>query len=339
MDLCREAESWYGLYHKDYDLATPESMAHPAKCSWDLAFKINEHLEELGLLKLGDTVLDFMAGTSRIPIAACAKGYKAIAVELEEKFIKFSEANRDYASKKLGREIELKVIQGDARRLSELLQGHNLIGQISPPYGDMCHPTNYLGKEKRESCQEYSDNPGNIGNLPDRGYIGEVSPPYEDALTSSSQHGNSGIAAREPKLGNLGRYGVVSKGQIGQEQGQTYLEAMRQVYAEALKVCSVLVVITKNPTRKGKLRRLDLDTLALLQEVGWKVICQHRAILFTEQEQATLFGKTQKKVKGRMSFFKRLSWQKGSPVAQWEDVVFCVRDGEGACPTDKLPRQ
>lgn len=359
---CGSPLEWYGLYSKDYDLCTPESMSHPAKASWDLAFKINEHLEELGLLKPADTVIDIMAGTSRIPIAACAKGYRAIAVELEEKFCAMSEANREYASKKLGREIDLKIIQGDARRLSELLRERGLIGEVSPPYGDqvmrgdspdrkyeiVSEMVKKGGKVSKRSLswlkgypkgqqkphyqqtgqgQYNPDNPANIGNLSDRPLKAITSPPYEDVAGRQS-HGGSGYHGKDIPSKTMPRYGE-AEGQIGQEQQENYLSAMRRVYAEALKVCSVLVVIIKNPTRQGKLRRLDSDTLSLLQETGWTLVCRHRAMLFTELEQASLFGGTKKKLKGRVSVFKLLSYRKGSPIAQWEDVFFCVRDGEG----------
>ena len=52
---------------------------------------------------------------------------------------------------------------------------------------------------------------------------------------------------------------------------------------------------------------------------------RHRALLFEELEQADLFGEAKKQVKGRLSFFKRLSWQKGQPVASWEDVIIGAR--------------
>jgi len=42
-------------------------------------------------------------------------------------------------------------------------------------------------------------------------------------------------------------------------------------------------------------------------------------------EQQTLDGKTIRKPKGRLSFFKRMFWQKGEPVAEWEDVILAVR--------------
>jgi len=52
----------------------------------------------------------------------------------------------------------------------------------SPPFGGKVqHKTNYLGKQKRESGFEYSDNPENIGNMP-HGQIDKVitSPPYSE---------------------------------------------------------------------------------------------------------------------------------------------------------------
>ena len=161
-----------------------------------------------------------------------------------------------------------------------------------------------------------------------------TSPPYEDSkvrnVTEAVGKGfaEKGRAAHD----NVAGYGG-SEGQIGrkgeQDSQESYLSAMAQIYQETFRVASVLVVIVKNPTRAGKLRRLDLDTIRIMQEAGWKIHCQHRAQLFTEEETHDLFGETKKKVKGRMSFFKRLSWEKGSPVAAWEDIIICTRPEPG----------
>jgi len=83
----------------------------------------------------------------------------------------------------------------------------------------------------------------------------------------------------------------------------------------------LLILITKNPTKIGKLRRLDIDTIQLLQSVGYEIIDYHRAILFEEIKQKTLFGEIKKHPKGRLSFFKRLSYEKGNKVARWEDII------------------
>jgi len=127
----------------------------------------------------------------------------------------------------------------------------------------------------------------------------------------------------------------------------TYQGAMLACYRElhrCLKPGGVACVVTKNPTRGGKLRRLDLDTATLLLMAGfrlWCPVCErwddsihwhpdpelepvigYRAVLAQQMEQATLFGKIERSLKGRASFFKRLSWQKGSAIALWEDVIF-----------------
>ena len=131
-------------------------------------------------------------------------------------------------------------------------------------------------------------------------------------------------------------YGLTD-GQIGQETQQSYLQAMRQVYAEVGKVSDVIAIVTKNPTRAGQLRRLDLDSIRLLEETGWHILCVHQAQLFTETETTNLFGETQKKIKGRMSFFKRLSYQKGNAVADHEDVIIAVRNGGSDIVTVSSP--
>ena len=175
---CGSSLAWHGCYQVEADLCTPESYAHPAKGGWGLAFRIVEHLEELGLLRPGDTVLDSMAGTGRFLLAAAAKGYKTVAVELEPKFVSFLEANKTYAEKKLGHPIDMAIIQGDSRHLSELLRERGLVQVVSPPYEDSLQKgrsrndklvfgnARYNRKDKvTESYINYGQAPGQIGNM------------------------------------------------------------------------------------------------------------------------------------------------------------------------------
>ncbi len=351
---CGHDLQWWGLYRKDYDLCIPESYAHPAKASWDLAFKILDHLKELGLLSPGSCVLDCMAGTGRFCIAACAQGYRAIGVELEPKFVAFCEQNKKYASRKLGKVLDWTILQGDSRHLSELLQERGLVTIVSPPYSDTglaggdlearlrrLEQAGYkeIVRQYREGnpkarnfvLKGYGQSEGQIASLPDKPLKCVMSPPYED---SDTKKGEDWWRAHLVKRGrNPDGYGArqiydersKAEGQIGQERNESYLEAMRQVYSEIARVADILVVVVKCPTRAGKLRRLDLDTIALLESTGWTIRCVHHAMLFEEFETPTLFGETKKKVKGRLSFFKRLSWQKGSPIANHEDVIFATR--------------
>lgn len=211
-----------------------------------------------------------------------------------------------------------------------------LVGVVSPPYSNRLADNDerkYMDSEGRFKRPEtaYGGDSQNIGNLKD-GVVGVTSPPYE------AQSGGIGKASRvhTPDMALVSRHlggargGMgKSEGNLGNENGQTYLSAMLQVYGEAFKSgISPLVVITKNPTRKGKLRRLDLDTLKLLEQVGYKIIDYHRAVLFKvkEENQATLDGEklSKQQIKGRVSFFKRLSLAKGNVAAQWEDILIAV---------------
>ena len=107
---------------------------------------------------------------------------------------------------------------------------------------------------------------------------------------------------------------------------KTYTTEMLKVYNEAYKSgISPLVCVVKCPTRNGVLRRLDLLTAELLEFVGYEIIDYHRAILFEERQQLTFDGEIKNTPKGRLSFFKRLSYQKGNSVAKWEDIIIATR--------------
>lgn len=331
--FCAERE-WTGLYSQSHDLWVSEAMSHPAKGSPALFFKIIEHLEELGLLKPDSVILDFMAGIGTTCIAAGMKGFRSISVELESKFCDLQCQNKAYVERKTHRKLDWTILQGDARELSKILSEHELIGITSPPYTDIGHKAGDRASEEykdrldmQRRYTESMESEGNISNLPDK-VIGVVSPPYEDSKVRNVEEaiGKGWKEKGRTAHDNIAGYGQ-GEGQIGRtgEQenvGETYLSAMAQVYSECAKVCSVLVVVVKDPTRNGKLRLLGRDTCRILRRSGWHIFDYHRAVLFTEHSQTDLFGETKKKVKGRLSFFKRLSWQKGSPVAAYEHVIF-----------------
>lgn len=194
----------------------------------------------------------------------------------------------------------------------------------------------------------HGSDPGNIGNLPDRPIVGITSPPYVTSLQGVPNFDKlfdaspEKIALRTTKKDSRNfhrKEGHLSpseenliyslnKNNIGNlndadQPGESYLTAMFKVYQQAF-LCGIspLVVVTKNPTRNGKLRRLDLDTVYLLQACGYEIFDYHRAILFETHTQNTLDGDSKDVHKGRISFFKRLSLEKGNTVAQFEDVIF-----------------
>lgn len=83
----------------------------------------------------------------------------------------------------------------------------------SPPFGGQVqHKTNYLGRQKRESGFEYSDDPNNLGNLP-HGQVDKIisSPPFaEQPPSSRTEHGilnhpeNCGCNFCKKNKGNMG---------------------------------------------------------------------------------------------------------------------------------------
>lgn len=327
---CGKDLTWHNCYSGTYDLIHPDSYSHPAKMSPALCFRIFSHLKELGLLKDTDTILDPMGGTGLTAICAGAQGLSAITVELEEKFVNFQKQNKEYASAKLFKPLDWTILQGDARRLSELV-GNGNKAIMSPPYDNrMPSTSSNIENIRRPHHREdyYGKTTGQIGNLKSI-----TSPPYEDMekrdrSTDSSYREDREITHAGGSVKLMKGYQAAADN-IGQQDSQSYLEAMAAVYSEIAKVSNVLVVVVKNPTRNKKLRRFDLDTISIMKEAGWDIHCQHRALLFEELEQADIFNGSQKKVKGRMSFFKRLSWQNGSPVASWEDIIIAVC---GDCP-------
>lgn len=413
---CGEDLYWRGCYNTYPNwrrFVTAESFAHPAKMSPILCDRIFKHLKKMGLLHEDSVVCDFMAGMGTTNIVASLQGYDTIAVELEPHFVNMIEGNRNRYQRLTGKPDGWKIIQGDARELSTLLRERGYVGVVSPPFadtiGNYTHERGDLQKYydrqkrynekisgtmgiKRPEPLQYSINPNNIGNLPDKPVVGIISPPYSNSLdekknTTSNLRREERLrtAGHLPKdfMGGLARncqledgmryscnpknignlsdktiVGVISppytdmmgikhtdcpssaklykdkhwntkystnRENIGAVGGETYLEAMLKVYKEAyLAGISPLVIVTKNPTRDFKLRRLDIDMAKLLLMVGYEIIDYHRAVLFEEKQQLTLIGDIMKVPKGRLGFFKRLSYNKGNVTAKWEDVIIAV---------------
>ena len=213
-----------------------------------------------------------------------------------------------------------------------------MVGVVSPSYQDS-EITNWKSdvkgsdiKKRKELREEkewdnYSQNPENIGNLKDTAFVGITSPPYDNRLSDGGkdqekweQWHKLAIEKRETAT----KYNSNLEN-IGNQNNQNYLSEMLKVYKSASEICPIICTVTKNPTRAGKLRRLDLDTAKLLELAGYTIVDYHRAILFKTFEQSTLTGETKKEHKGRLSFFKRLSLQKGNQASQWEDIIIGIR--------------
>jgi len=297
---CDSDLKWYGMYGNDTKYkayVSPETNKHPAKMSLKLADTIVKHLERLKLIKQGDRIIDFMAGTARTGIVAELNGYPFIGIELESHFTDLIDLNRQTLKNAIHRDPSWTIIQGDAQKLSELLN------QLKDGYGKKISEHSGLLDERIAS----------------QGYSAIVSPPYGLGIGLGHAGKPDGVREQQPWL-----YGS-SNAQIGNQTDETYLSAMFKVYSEAFKVgISPMVTVTKNPTKNRQLRRLDIDTALLLEQAGYEIVDYHQAMLFKTQTQITLSGEVKPIIKGQLSFFKRISVQKGNVAADHEDILIAV---------------
>lgn len=227
-----------------------------------------------------------------------------------------------------------------------------MTGVTSPPYSDMqvfdTQLAARLAKEhgrewgrhanEKEVWGKYSTNKANIGNLK----AGITSPPYINAIASKPAKGARESLARagynpDKYMGGQGRQLTQKHGglrysaspeNLGNEKPEDYSAAMLKVYHEAfIAGISPLVTVTKNPTKNGKLVRLDLLTADLLTRAGYEVFDYHQAMFATveEESEAMLDGTTSdyNEIYGTMGFFKILQVKKKQgDVAGYEDVIF-----------------
>lgn len=142
----------------------------------------------------------------------------------------------------------------------------------------------------------YSKNPDNLGNL-EYGNIDAVitSPPYEDSkpfqdiefmknivheqnIKSKKGETKGHTRSDEAEMRYLVKIedgGYEEPENIGNLKGETYLEAMLQVYHECFNVLNLkgkMVLVIKNFIRNKQVVRLDLDTIKLCESVGFNLI-------------------------------------------------------------------
>lgn len=395
---------WTGCYRESHrELVVPEAFAHPAKMSVSLCRRIFAFMEESGMLKPGDVVLDPFGGIGTTGLIGGICGYPVVMVELEEKFVNLAQANIDKNWKvleKVGVNLPRpQVVQGDSRTLSNLFCQLDA-AVMSPPFGDPhtgggIMKDGYVNAQKRKgtfdlvgqrhySMDKHSDS--NIASLPEgnisavvtspphedvmsrdrrvrlderrdgihqsygeaQGQIGSLkggtidgvvtSPPYEGTrIEGNGDEGSSGLKNEDgsfvrgaegwEKRKALGsRYGTEA-GNIGRAVGETYWEAMRDVYGECYKVLKPggwMAVVVKDFVRKKERVPLCDNTCRLLEFLGFRIGYRAKAWLVEDQGVSDVFHGATKK-KERKSFFRRLAEKKGSPRIDFEEVIFAQR--------------
>jgi tRNA G10 N-methylase Trm11 len=205
-------------------------------------------MEEKKMLSKGDVVVDPFGGIGTTLLIGATLGYKCIGNELEEKFVKLTEANIEKIRAMLlatNRTIPI-IIQGDSRKLSEIIQ-ENISGIItsspygatqsgdvnavitSPAYADIStgagglntKPATKNGQQSGRSAkassqdtdQKYGKTDGQIARLKDKGVDSIISsPPYADGIGHSQGKRAGDYGA------NTGYYSDGNKENIGNKK-------------------------------------------------------------------------------------------------------------------------
>jgi len=185
-ELVFEPTPGFGRWRKFFP---DDAVRHPAKANLNLIdFLIDKYT------KVGDLILDPMAGTGSTCVLSALKGRDAICIDIEPLFYQWMEKAREIVEKTpmLGRKGKMINILGDARKLSDLLKQIDII-ITSPPYAEtISHKSGGPVKKivnvgiSTITARTYSYNPDNIGNLP-LGVIDIIitSPPYAHEATAS----------------------------------------------------------------------------------------------------------------------------------------------------------
>lgn len=148
-----EPDEWAGCYDDNWKgVIVEDAFAHPAKFSRGLIRRIYEHARSEGWLPSGSIVVDPFGGVALGALDCMLAGCHWVGCELENKFALLGNANIGtwmarymYTVPGFG---TARIIQGDSRRLSEVLQQAGIVVS-SPPFCDSLGTVGSRPEEKR----------------------------------------------------------------------------------------------------------------------------------------------------------------------------------------------
>lgn len=130
-------DDWTGCYRDGWKgIITEASFAHPAKFSRGLIRRIYEHAADEGWLIADDVIIDPFGGIALGGFDAAMFGAHWIGCELEAKFVELAEENIAEWRHRYGHRQgygNARIVQGDSRKLSEILRATGLCVS-SPPF-------------------------------------------------------------------------------------------------------------------------------------------------------------------------------------------------------------
>ncbi|MEM2233165.1 MAG: DNA methyltransferase [Nitrososphaerota archaeon] len=220
-------------------LMHPEAPTHPARANVYLLERLVE-----GLTAGGETVLDPMAGTGSTGVVAAMMGRDAVVMDIEPRYHQFMQhAARRVEALGLSWTGEVHVVLGDARR------AHELLAEMGLPRPDTII----------------------------------TSPPYPGVKLAAGDPARRLErllrAGHDPKR-YLSRFRAAVRGDypmspdnIARLRGESYWDAMRQVYASARELVrpgGSIAVIVRARVRGGAIVDVpELTRLALI-DAGWR---------------------------------------------------------------------
>ena len=252
-----------------------ESIRHPAKANLHMIRWIITKYS-----KLGETILDPMAGTYSTCIMASLMGRNSIGIDIEDVFYKMGLDNANILKSTGKNKGEIIILQG-ARNISELCQ-NKLIDVIitSPPYAHESSEANgdtYTGHGKeipytRKDYKPWSTRKG--GNVAKRKLF-KIVPGLECEADRHDMRPERKDTpwewTKEVKI----KTGDINKEYEKIDRAESYLSAMLEIYNECyetLKSDGLMIIITKNFIRKKHIIELDLDTIKLCEIAGFTFI-------------------------------------------------------------------
>ena len=169
--------TWQGCYGDSWqDLIVPEAFAHPAKVARGLSHRIYRHLLSSGYVRPGMVVLDPFAGIGGFCLDAMTYGLGWLGIELEPRFVELGNQNLELWRQRYGFTTGT-IVQGDSRRLREVLAGAQVQAVVgSPPFLDQ-QPSHadaawHRGRAKigehnsMGRMLNYGTSPGQLGAMP-----------------------------------------------------------------------------------------------------------------------------------------------------------------------------
>lgn len=230
----------------------------------------------------------------------------------------------------------------------------------SPPYADVVKSGEGTGAttinkvdHKASSQTSYCHSPGQLASMPEGFDLIASSPPYEGILPGSEKAEVPGDTKARLKntwgKKRVSWYLDVSKRKrlrngtwpkqvyteqrinLGHNEGDTFWAAskfiLQQCY-ELLRPGGHAIWVTKAYCKKGAIVDFPGRWKALCESVGFKTVCEHRAMLVKEYgDQVCIDGSMDHLETRRISFFRRLAEKKGAPKIEWEMIQCLVKEG------------